>query len=140
MKRMVDEALRGMDGDFRRACSRNGRPSVAREGDEGGGDDEGDRASPQGGARRRSRNKPVDFRGERRVNDMHRSATDPEARLYRKSSGKGAFLSHSMDALPENRHGLVLAVDVAEANGLSERERALGSGTSANGRASDDAM
>jgi hypothetical protein len=29
IKRMVDEALRGMDGDFCRADSRNGRPSVA---------------------------------------------------------------------------------------------------------------
>jgi transposase len=232
IKRMVDEALRGMDGDFRRAYSRHGRPSVAperllkslllqslytirserelcrrlktdmlfrwfldmtpdeevfvptvfthnrerlaehgltqrffagvvrqaidaglasdehfavdgsliqshaslkslrrlaREGDEGGDDDgDGDRPSPQGGPSRRSRNEPVDFRGERRVNDTHRSGTDPEARLYRKSSGTGAFLSHSMHALTENRHGLVLAVDVAEANGRSERECALG--------------
>jgi transposase len=231
IKRMVDEALRGMDGDFRRAYSRHGRPSVAperllkslllqslytirserelcrrlktdmlfrwfldmtpdeevfvptvfthnrerlaehgltqrffagvvrqaidaglasdehfavdgsliqshaslkslrrlaREGDEGDDDGDGDRPSPQGGPRRKSRNEPVDFRGERRVNDTHRSGTDPEARLYRKSSGTGAFLSHSMHALTENRHGLVLAVDVAEANGRSERECALG--------------
>jgi transposase len=101
---------------------------LAREGDEGGGDDDGDggRPSPQGGPRRRSRNESVDFRGERRVNDTHRSATDPEARFYRKSSGTGAFLSHSMHALSENRHGLVPAVDVAETNGRSERECALG--------------
>jgi transposase len=31
IKRLVDDALRGMDADFRRACSRNGRPSVAPE-------------------------------------------------------------------------------------------------------------
>ncbi len=31
IKRVVDEALRGMDGDFRRAYSRNGRPSIAPE-------------------------------------------------------------------------------------------------------------
>lgn len=31
IKRMVDDALRGMDADFRRAYSRNGRPSVAPE-------------------------------------------------------------------------------------------------------------
>ena len=31
IKRMVDEALRGMDRDFRAAYPRNGRPSVAPE-------------------------------------------------------------------------------------------------------------
>ena len=95
---------------------------------EGGTDDGGDDGtpSPQGGPRRKSGNEPVDFRGQARVNDTHRSATDPESRLYRKSSGVGAFLSHAMHALTENRNGLVLAVAVSEANGRSERECALG--------------
>jgi transposase len=36
---------------------------------------------PSGGGR----NAPADFRGEKRSNDTHRSTTDPDARLYRKS-------------------------------------------------------
>ena len=226
IKRMVDEALRGMDGDFRKAYARNGRPSVAperllkalllqslytirserelcrrlrtdllfrwfldmtpdeeafvptvfthnrerlaehgltqrffagvvrqaidaglasdehfavdgsliqshaslkslkriaREGEDGGDDT----PPPQGGPRRKGRNEPVDFRGERRGNATHRSSTDPESRLYRKVDSTGAFLTHSMHAMTENRHGLVLAVAVSEANGRSERECAL---------------
>ena len=97
---------------------------IAREGDEGG-DDDGDKPSPSDGPHRKSRNESVDFRGERRGNTTHRSATDPEARLSRKGNNVGAFLSHTMHALTENRNGLVLAVDVAEANGRAERECAL---------------
>lgn len=101
---------------------------IAREdgGEDGGGDGDGDGdgPSPQGGPRRKGRNAPVDFKGERRVNDTHRSTTDPASRLYRKG-GTGAYLSHSMHAMTENRHGLVVAVEVDEANGRSEREAAL---------------
>lgn len=78
-----------------------------------------------GPSARRSRNEPVDFKGERRSNRTHRSSTDPEARLYRKSSGVAANLCHSVNALTENRHGLVMAVDVDEANGTAERDGAL---------------
>lgn len=97
---------------------------IAREGDGEDGDGDGDGPSPGGAPRRKSRNAPVDFKGERRVNDTHRSTTDPESRLYRKG-GTGAYLSHSMHAMTENRHGLVVAVEVDEANGRSEREAAL---------------
>jgi hypothetical protein len=58
------------------------------------------------------RNAPVDFRGERRTNATHRSTTDPEARLARKGEMAGAFLSHSVHAISENRHGLVVAENV----------------------------
>lgn len=71
------------------------------------------------------RNPSVDFRGERRGNATHRSATDPDARLYRKGDGVGAFLCHSGHALTENRHGLVMSVRVDEANGTAERENTL---------------
>lgn len=71
------------------------------------------------------RNPDVDFRGQRRTNDTHRSRTDPEAKLYRKGPGKEARLSHMGHALGENRHGLVLAVAVTEATGTAEREAAL---------------
>ncbi len=41
---------------------------------------------------RPSRNAEVDFKGETRSNATHVSATDPEARLYKKSPGTGAML------------------------------------------------
>ena len=40
--------------------------------------------SPSGGSSGGGRNAPVDFRGEKRSNETHRSTTDPDARLYRK--------------------------------------------------------
>ena len=69
-------------------------------------------------------NPSVDFRGERRTNETHRSTTDPEARLARKGQGQPALLSHSGHALIENRHGLCLDIAVAEANGHAERQTA----------------
>lgn len=65
-----------------------------------------------------------DFEGQKRSNATHASTTDPEARLARKSSGQGAMLAHSMHVLMDNRHGLMLDIAVAEANGTAEREQA----------------
>ena len=53
------------------------------------------------------------------------SRTDPEAKLYRKGLGKEAKLSHMGHALGENRHGLIVAIAVTEANGTAERTAAL---------------
>ena len=72
------------------------------------------------------RNPDVDFRGQRRTNATHRSTTDPEARLYRKSLGQETKLSHMGHALGENRHGLIVGVAVTEANGTAERQAAVG--------------
>jgi transposase len=71
------------------------------------------------------RNAEVDFHGQARTNATHRSATDPEARLYRKGLGKEAKLSHMGHTLGENRHGLIVAVRVTEASGTAERTAAL---------------
>ncbi|MCX5691543.1 MAG: IS5 family transposase [Planctomycetota bacterium] len=49
-------------------------------------------------------NRWVDFKGEKRRNATHRSATDPQARLYTKNKGV-AYLQHSMHVLMENRNG-----------------------------------
>lgn len=70
-------------------------------------------------------NPTVNFHGEKRCNDTHASTTDPDAKLARKGNGKEARLSHSAHALMENRHGLLVDVRVAEANGRAEREVAL---------------
>ena len=70
-------------------------------------------------------NPDVDFHGEKRSNETHRSQTDPEAKLYRKGKGKESKLSHMGHALNENRHGLIVGIEATEANGTAERTAAL---------------
>jgi transposase len=72
------------------------------------------------------RNPEVDFHGQQRTNQPHRSRTDAEARLFRKGPGKEAKLCHMGHALSEHRHGLVLAVTATEASGTAERQAAWG--------------
>lgn len=67
-------------------------------------------------------NPSVDFHGERRSNATHQSTTDPEARLLRKGKGKEARLSFLAHALMENRHGLLVDLQVTEASGTAERD------------------
>ncbi len=69
---------------------------------------------PPDDGRRGGRNRPRDFKGERRRRETHESTTDPEARL--------CYLGH---VLTENRHGLVVDVELTEADGYAEREAAL---------------
>ncbi len=54
------------------------------------------------------RNGERDFHGEKRSNETHASATDPDARLLRKSAGQEARLCFMGHALMENRNGLVV--------------------------------
>jgi transposase len=68
------------------------------------------------------RNAEVDFRGEKRTNETHRSTTDPEAKLYRKSKGKEAKLAHMGHVLNENRNGLIITITATEASGTAERD------------------
>ena len=67
----------------------------------------------------------ADFRGEKRSNDTHESKTDPEAKLMRKGKGREAKLSYVLNALMENRNGLLVGVQVDEATGTAERDGAL---------------
>ena len=85
-------------------------------------DNDGPTSSPWRDA---GRNPSIDFKGERRTNATHQSTTDPEAKLYRKGDGVGAFLCHSGHALTENRHGLVMGVRIDEASGTAERGNTL---------------
>jgi transposase len=71
------------------------------------------------------KNRSVDFRGERRINETHQSTTDPEALLARKGDGKEAKLCFAGHILMENRNGLVVDVTVTQATGTAEREAAL---------------
>ena len=82
-------------------------------------DEPRDEPPPEGG-----RNPSVDFHGQKRTNETHRSTTDPEARLARKSHAAAALLCHSGHVLMENRHGLCLEIGVAAADGHAERDMA----------------
>lgn len=70
------------------------------------------------------KNPTRNFRGEKLVNDTHASTTDPEARLYRKSSTHEARMSFAAHVLTENRNGLVMVSTVTEADGFAERDAA----------------
>ena len=78
------------------------------------GDKDGGKASGSG------RNAERDFRGETRSNETHASATDPDARLYRKAAGQPSRLCFVGTALMENRNGLVVDGRLTRASGVSE--------------------
>src|SRR5271154_406505 len=70
-------------------------------------------------------NPAVNFRGERRSNATHQSATDPEARLAKKGAGKEARLCYSANALMENRNTILIDFRVEPADGYAERRAAI---------------
>ena len=80
---------------------------------------------PQTPPAEESSNPSVDVRGERRSNETHQATTDPEARLYKKSSGQEAKLCYMGHILIDNRHGLLAKACVTQASGTAEREAAL---------------
>jgi transposase len=65
------------------------------------------------------------FHGDRRSNQTHESKTDPDAKLYRKSSGGEARLSYLGHTLVENHSGLIVGTYLTEADGHAERDAAL---------------
>jgi transposase len=73
---------------------------------------------PEGG-----RNGWVDFKGEKRSNETHVSATDPDARIA--SKGGASRLCHELHVLAENRNNFVVGLTVTPPSGTSERDAAL---------------
>ena len=69
-------------------------------------------------------NPDVDFKGQRRSNLTHFSRTDPEALMARKGLGKETKMCFAGHVLMENRHGLVVGLELTRASGISEREAA----------------
>jgi transposase len=65
------------------------------------------------------------FHGQKRRNQTHASTTDPDAKLYRKSSGSEARLSYLGHTLVENRSGLIVGTYLTQADGHAERDAAL---------------
>ena len=80
---------------------------------------------PDGSDAGGGRNAPVDFKGQKRSNETHRSTTDPDARLYRKGPGMEAKLCFIGHGLMENRSGLVVDARLTRVSGHAERLAAL---------------
>jgi len=70
-------------------------------------------------------NPTIDFHGQKRTNDTHQSTSDPEARLYRKSSGTESKLCFAGHVMMDNKHGLAVDSRLTEATGRCEREAGL---------------
>lgn len=70
-------------------------------------------------------NPTVNFHGEKRSNQTHESATDPEAKLYKKGPGKEAKLTFAAHALMENRNGLLVDFRLTPSVGVTETEASL---------------
>src|SRR6266581_911798 len=64
-------------------------------------------------------------RGRKLLRDTHESTTDPEARLYRKSSSGASVPSYLGHVLTENRNGLVVKALATQSSATAEREAAL---------------
>jgi transposase len=71
------------------------------------------------------KNPTVNFHGQTRRNDTHQSTTDPEARLYKKATGREAKLAYLGHLLTENRHGFIIDTAVTDASGTAERDAAI---------------
>jgi hypothetical protein len=55
----------------------------------------------------------------------HASRTDPDAKLYRKTSNGEARLAYLGHLLIENRHGLIVDAMTTTADGTAERDAAM---------------
>lgn len=71
------------------------------------------------------KNPTVNFHGQTRRNDTHQSTTDPDARLYKKATGREAKLAYLGHLLTENRHGFIIDSAVTDASGTAERDAAV---------------
>lgn len=81
-----------------------------------------DRTPPTARANGADRNPSVNFRGEQRRNETHRSRTDPDARLARRSDGQGAYPGYQVHYTMDNRSRLTLDVETTRADGRPEPE------------------
>ena len=85
--------------------------------------DETPRRTPPGaGDSSGGRNPEVNFRGEPRRNETHRSTTDPDARLARRSDGQGAYPGYHVHYTMDNKSRLTLDVETTRAEGRPETE------------------
>jgi len=66
-----------------------------------------------------------DFKGTKLSNKTHRSTTDPDARLYRKSPGQETALSYVVNDLIDTKSRVILATTVTQPGITTERDAAL---------------
>ena len=71
------------------------------------------------------KNPEVEFHDKSRSNETHRSTTDGDARLLKKTPGAEARLGYMGHVLMENRNGLVVQQLLTKGSGTAEREAAL---------------
>ena len=91
----------------------------------GGGDPPSTLSSTPPATATSGRNAEQSWRGQKRSNETHRSITDPDARLARKSNGQASILAYAGHVLMENRNGLVSQSCLTHATGTAERDAAL---------------
>jgi len=65
------------------------------------------------------------FRGTKLSNSTHRSTSDPDARLYRKSPGQESSLSYVANDLIDTKSRVILATTVTQPGIATERDAAL---------------
>ena len=85
----------------------------------------GHRTPPDATTNGADRNPDVNFRGERRRNETHRSRTDPDARLARRGDGREAHPSYHVHYTMDNRTRFTLDVETTRAEGCAEIEAGL---------------
>jgi len=66
-----------------------------------------------------------DFHGKTFSNKTHRSVTDPDARLYKKSNGQEAHLRYLVHHVTDVQSGVILSTQASIASGTAERETSL---------------
>jgi transposase len=71
------------------------------------------------------RNAEVQWHGQKRSNETHASTTDPQARLYRKSSSTAAKLCYAGHLLMEHDSALIVDAELTAATGYAERDAAV---------------
>jgi transposase len=70
-------------------------------------------------------NPDVDFKRQKRSNETHASSTDPDARLYTKSTKGEAIPAYIGHVLMDNRGGLAVDTRLTLATGTAERNAAI---------------
>ena len=71
-------------------------------------------------------NPTVDWKGQSRSNDTHRSTTDPDCRLATKSPKETAIPAYTVNAVMENRNRIIVGIGVESPQGLTaERQGVL---------------
>lgn len=71
------------------------------------------------------RNPTVNWHGQKRSNETHVAPKDPEAKLFCKGRGQAAKLCYMGHTLMDHRHGLIVDVEVTQADGYAERAAAI---------------